>query len=178
MMNSYLYTPYELALIIQYHQMTCDQYIELLQNIHRYDNIYVQPEYRSNQKKFILAVMDKLNYISDPETYFSEQSDVEKDMKDYGLINNSKTDDTEHTFSHLIFKELRIRILYINQKGFSKMKLRTLLSELGYKRRSSSVIGYIYDCLLFYHIETTLKGNVPCSVAEIDIDDIVIFRTL
>mgnify|MGYP004485370941 CR=1 FL=1 len=178
MMNSYLYTPYELALIIQYHQMTCDQYIELLQNIHRYDNIYVQPEYRSNQKKFILAVMDKLNYISDPETYLSEQSDVEKDMKDYGLINNSKTDDTEHTFSHLIFKELRIRILYINQKGFSKMKLRTLLSELGYKRRSSSVIGYIYDCLLFYHIETTLKGNVPCSVAEIDIDDIVIFRTL
>lgn len=177
-MNSYLYTPYELALIIQYHQMTCDQYIELLQNIHRYDNIYVQPEYRSNQKKFILAVMDKLNYISDPETYLSEQSDVEKDMKDYGLINNSKTDDTEHTFSHLIFKELRIRILYINQKGFSKMKLRTLLSELGYKRRSSSVIGYIYDCLLFYHIETTLKGNVPCSVAEIDIDDIVIFRTL
>ena len=122
--------------------------------------------------------MDKLNYISDPETYLSEQSDVEKDMKDYGLINNSKTDDTEHTFSHLIFKELRIRILYINQKGFSKMKLRTLLSELGYKRRSSSVIGYIYDCLLFYHIETTLKGNVPCSVAEIDIDDIVIFRTL
>lgn len=177
-MNSYLYTPYELALIIQYHQMTCDQYIGLLQNIHRYDNIYVQPEYRSNQKKFILAVMDKLNYISDPETYLSEQSDVEKDMKDYGLINNSKTDDTEHTFSHLIFKELRIRILYINQKGFSKMKLRTLLSELGYKRRSSSVIGYIYDCLLFYHIETTLKGNVPCSVAEIDIDDIVIFRTL
>lgn len=178
MMNSYLYSPYELALIIQYHQMNCEQYIELLQNIHRYDSIFIQPEYRSDLKMFILAVMDKLNYISDPTTYLSEQSDIEKDLNDYGLINNSKTDDTEHTFSHLVFKEIRIRILYINKKGFSKMKLRTLLSELGYKRRSSSVNGYIYDCLLFYHIETTLKGNVPCRIDEIDIDDTVIFRTL
>ena len=158
--------------------MDCKQYIELLQNIHRYDNIFIQPEYRLDKKMFILAVMDKLNYISDPETYISEQNDIEKDLNDYGLINNSKSDDTEHTFSHLIFKELRIRILYINKKGFSKMKLRTLLSELGYKRRSSSVIGYIYDCLLFYHIEITLKGNVPCRIDEIDIDDIVVFRTL
>ena len=49
------------------------------------------------------AVMDKLNYLSDPETYISEQSDIEKDMNDFGLKNNSVSDDTEHTFSHLIF---------------------------------------------------------------------------
>lgn len=127
---------------------------------------------------FILAVMDKLNYISDPETYISEQSDIEKDMSDFGLPNNSQANDTEHTSSHLIFKELRLRILYINRKGFAKMKLRTLLSEFGYKRRSPNVIGYIYDCFLFYHIETTLKGNVPCSIDTIDIDDMVIFRTV
>ncbi len=178
MMKSYLYTPYELALIIQFHHMDSERYIELLQNIHRYDNIYVQPEYRQDQKMFILAVMDKLNYISDPETYISEQSDIEKDMSDFGLPNNSQANDTEHTSSHLIFKELRLRILYINRKGFAKMKLRTLLSEFGYKRRSPNVIGYIYDCFLLYHIETTLKGNVPCSIDTIDIDDMVIFRTV
>ncbi len=40
------------------------------------------------------------------------------------------------------------------------------------------VIVYIYDCLLFYHIETTLKGNVPCGIGTIDIDDMVVFRTV
>ena len=134
----------------------------------------VQPEYRQDQKKFILAVMDKPNYFSAPETYISEQSGIEKDMSDFGLPNNSQANDTKHTFSHLIFKELRLRILYINRKGFAKMKLRTLLSKLGYKRRSPNVIGYIYGCLLFYHIETALKGNVPCSIDTIDI----IFRTV
>ena len=101
-----------------------------------------------------------------------------RNMSDFGLPNTSQTNDTEHTFSHLIFKELRLRILYINRKGFAKMKLRTLLSELGYKRRSPNVIGYIYNCFLFYHIQTTLKGNVPCSIDTIDIDDMVIFRTV
>lgn len=177
-MKSYLYTPFELALIIQYHHMDSEKYIELLQNIHRHDNIFIQPEYRHDQKSFILAVMDKLNYLSDPETYISEQSDIEKDMNDFGLKNNSVSDDTEHTFSHLIFKELRIRILYINQKGVARMKLRTLLAELGYKRRSPNIIGYIYDCLLFYHIETTLKGNVHCNVENVDIDDMIVFRTV
>lgn len=177
-MKSCLYSPFELALIIQFHRMDSERYIELLQNIHRHDNSFIQPEYRQDRKKFILAVMDKLNFISTPETYMSERSDIEKDFTDFGLINSSKTDDAEHTFSHLIFKELRIRILYINRKGFAKMKLRTLLSELGYKKRSPNVTRYIYDCLLFYHIETTLKGSVPCSIDTIDIDDTVIFRTV
>ena len=86
-MKSYLYTPFELALIIQYHHMDSDKYIELLQNIHRHDNIFIQPEYRHDQKSFILAVMDKLNYLSDPETYISEQSDIEKDMNDFEYDN-------------------------------------------------------------------------------------------
>lgn len=178
MMKSYLYTPFELALIIQHHHMDSERYIELLQNIHRHDNIFIQPEYRRDQKSFILAVMDKLNYLNDPDTYLSEQSDVEKDMNGFGLKNNSVSDDTEYIFSHLIFKELRIRILYINEKGIARMKLRTLLSEFGYKRRSQNIIGYIYDCLLFYHIETTLRGNVPCSIENVDIDDMIVFRTV
>ncbi|MBR5949655.1 MAG: hypothetical protein IKZ82_13575 [Clostridia bacterium] len=177
-MKSCLYTPLELALIIRFHRMDSEQYIELLQNIHRYDNIYVQPEYRHERKKFILDVMDRLNYFTDPEAYLSEQSGIERDMNDFGLCNNSRVGDAEHTFSHLIFKELRLRILYINKKGFAKMKLRTLLSELGYKRRSPNVIVYICDCLLFYHIETTLKGNEPCRIDEIDIDETVIFRAV
>ncbi len=158
--------------------MDSESYIELLQNIYCHDNIFIQPEYRYDQKKFILAVMDKLNYLSDPVTYVSEQSEIEKDMDDLGLKNNSVSDDTEHTFSHLIFKELRIRILYINQKGIARMKLHTLLSKLGYKRRSPNNIGYIYNCLMFYHIETTLKGNVPCSIETVKYDDMIVFRTV
>ncbi|MBO6310703.1 MAG: hypothetical protein J6N70_18070 [Oribacterium sp.] len=177
-MKSYLYTPFELALIIQYHHMDSERYIELLQNIFRHDNIFIQPEYRHDQKGFILAVMDKLDYLNDPDAYMSELSEIEKDMNDLGLKNNSASGDTDHGFSHLIFKELRIRIQYINQKGIAKMKLRTLLLNLGYKRRSQNVMRYINDCLLFYHIETTLKRKVHCIIDNVKMDDVIVFRTV
>jgi hypothetical protein len=156
--------------------MDSERYIELLHNIYRHDNIFIQPEYRHDEKEFILAVMDNLNYLSNPDTYVSEQSDVERDMDDLGLNNNNFSENTEHTSSHLIFKELRIRSLYINQNGTARMKLRTLLSKLGYKRRSPNNIGYIYNCLMFYHIETTLKGNVPCSIETVKYEDMIVFR--
>lgn len=177
-MKSYLYTPMELAIIIQLHHMDSERYIELLHNIHRHDNIFIQPEYRRDEKGFILTVMDKLNYLSDQDTYVSEQSEIEKDMNDFGLKNDNISNDTDQIFSPFIFKELRIRSLYINQKGIARMKLRTLLSKLGYKKRSKKIIRDIYDCLLFYHIETSLKGNIPCSVETVDIDDMLTFKTV
>lgn len=176
-MTSYLYTPFELAIIIQYHNMDSTRYIKLLQDIHRYDNLFIQPEFRQDVKKFILAVMASINYISDPETYISEQEAIKDDMYHFG-INNNCDNDEEYVVSHLIFKELRIRILYINKKGYAKMKLKTLLAELGYKKRSPNVIKYIYDCLIFYHIETSLRDYISCDINEIELDDIIIFRTV
>ena len=65
-----------------------------------------------------------------------------------------------------------------HKTGSARMKLRTLLSKLGYKKRSKKIIRDIYDCLLFYHIETSLKGNIPCSVETVDIDDMLTFKTV
>ena len=177
-MTDYLYTPYELAIIITFHNMDIERYTKLLQDIHRNDNLFIQQEYRQDCKKFILAVMNKLNFLSDPDTYTSEQTYIEKDMDDLGLENNSTSDDEEHYYSHLIFKELRIRIQYINKKGFAKMKLRTLLSELGYQRRVANVLDYIDDCMMFYHIEPTYRGNEPCNIYTADKDDTIVFRVV
>lgn len=177
-MISFLYTPYELAIIINFYNMDTERYINLLRDIHRNDNIFIQPEYRQDCKKFILAVMDKLHYLNNTDSYISEQSYIEKDMDELGLENSSSSDDNEYYCSHLIFKELRIRIQYINKKGFAKMKLRTLLSELGYQRRVANVLDYIDDCMMFYHIEPTYRGNEPCNIYTADKDDTIVFRVV
>ena len=158
-MKRYLYSPYELAIIFQYHGINIVRMTEILDNIYRYDNAFVQCEYRRNQKKLMFDVMDKMNYLNNQEQFDLEKDDVDKDLSDFGLVNSNGNCDSEEAIDHLIFKELRIRILYINKKGYAKMKLRTLLSELGYKRRSPVVINYIFDCLLFYHIAVFLKDN-------------------
>ncbi|MGN0606317.1 MAG: hypothetical protein ACI4JM_07325 [Oscillospiraceae bacterium] len=177
-MEYYLYSPYELALIIQFYGMDIVTAIQLLNDIFKYDNAFIYSEYRSNQKKFVLDVMAQINSINNHEQFENEKYYIEKDMEQLGLLNGSENNEEESMLHHLIFKELRIRILYVNQKKFAKMKLRTLLSELGYKRRSQNNIAYIRECMLFYHIDVFLKGNVYCDIENVDIDDMLVFRVI
>lgn len=178
-MENLLYSPYDLALIIQYHGMDYIRSSELLNDIFCYDNIFIEPIYRQNQKKFILDVMDKMNYINHQEQFDMEKSAIEQDLSDYGLINSISPDDNFNmAATHIIFKELRIRIQYISSNGYVRMKLRTLLSELGYKRRSQYIINYIIECLLFYHLSISLRNNAPCDIEKIGLDEMIIFRII
>lgn len=174
-MESYLYSPYELAIIIQFHSMNNAEYMKLLKGVFQRDNLFLQAEYRSDEKKLILSVMDQLHYLNDHEAYLSEQAVIEQDMKTLGLPNHAGDD--YRSISHMVFKELRIRILFINKRSCGRIKLRTLLSELGYKRRTQNVLNYVFDCLLFYHI-IALRDNVPCDIRTVGLDEIITFRTV
>ncbi len=177
-MKSYLYTPFELALIIQHHALDCNKYMDLLHSIYQNDKSFLLPEYRNNQKKLFLDVMDNLNYINNTENYLSEIEAIEKDSEALGLVNNYSGDNLRDSFNHLIFKELRIKILYINSRGFACMKLRTLLSAFGYKRRSPQIIKYIVDCMRYYHISASLRGNAPCDIWNISLNETIVFRVV
>lgn len=177
-MENYLYSTYEIAWIVQLHGIDIVCMTELLQQIYYYDNAFIKSEYRHNQKKFFLDVMDSLNYINAHEQFNIEKTAIDQDMADFGLLNIIPNDDSNEKIAHLIFKELRMRIQYINNRGYARMKLRTLLSELGYKKRSPNVINYIIDCLLFYHISVSLRDNVPCDIEKIGLDEMITFRII
>ena len=70
-----------------------------------------------------------------------------------------------------------------NEKGdFLKLPesvdLETLIRKIPDTTNSMSSSGTKALYTFFYHIDTTLKGNVPCSIDTIDIDDMVVFRTV
>lgn len=176
-MKDFLYTPYELAIIIHNNHLENQQYIKLLNALHTYDNSFIQPKYRNDAKAFILDVMDKIVYISDPDAYGSEQTDCEKDSEQFGIVAKKERQE-DYQENNMYFKELKIRIKYINSNRVVKKKFGILLSDLGYERRSSKLVRYINNCLYFYHIEATLKGNIPCNIDKVDHNDTVVFRTL
>ena len=74
---------------------------------------------------------------------------------------------------------LRIRILFISKNECVWMKLRTLLEDYGYKRRSREFVRFVKDRLYFHHIQTALTGNHICDVETMDrLDDRITFRVL
>lgn len=151
---------------------------EFLNNIFKYDNAFIEIKYRHEQKQFMLDVMECVNYINNQKQFDMEANALNKDMEDFGLQNEILNDKEILNVYHLVFKELRLKILYINTNGYTKMKMRTLISRLGYKKRSPQLVNYIYDCLLFYHISVTLKENVDCDIESVELDRQVIFRVI
>lgn len=178
-MEKFLYTPYELALIIRFYNMDIVTSVEFLEKIFKYDNAFIEIKYRHVQKKFMLAVMDMLNYLSNQEQFELETIAINQDINDLGLKNNIQNNfSSALNVNNIIFKEIRLKIQYINKNGYTKMKLRTLLNKLGYKKRSAMIINYILDCLLFYHISVSLKSNVKCDIEQVNLDKLLTFRII
>ena len=65
----------------------------------------------------------------------------------------------------LFFKSLRIRLLFVDKMEDERMKFSTLVEEYGFKICATK--NYIWECLLFYHIEMSLQGNGPCDIEYI-----------
>ena len=78
----------------------------------------------------------------------------------------------------LYFMMLRLRIRYMNDLKYVRIKLRTLLKHYGYKRRSDKIMSHIRDCIMFYHIQPYLKGEKECDIKDISLDDMITFRVL
>ena len=76
----------------------------------------------------------------------------------------------------LFFKNMRIRIVVDGARDYVRIKLRTLLKEYGYKRRSKMLVDYINCCLEFYHLKAFLRGGIECKIEDVDIDEMLTFR--
>lgn len=176
-MEELLYYPSDIAKIIRKRDMGARAIQEFISSVWENEKEFIPAEYRKNQRKFILDIMDQLNFLEDSDTYQREIPLVNRDLSDFGsrtMISEDKYFMKLDTF----FKELRLRIVILNQQDYVRMKLRTMLREHGYMRRSPQLIKHLNKCLYFYHLETYTRGEVKCDVAEIGLDEMITFRVL
>ena len=165
-MTKLLYSARDIAYIINDFDLSESISAELIHKLWNEEKIFLQPEYRQNYRKWFLDIRCQSNYIHDPA--------IQKDCDGLLECENFLIDDFK---LNLFFKSLRIKILYIGEKNYYRMKLRTLLSKHGYKRRTKELVAYLKKCLAFYHIQTNFHGEI-CDVAEIKLDDMITFRVL
>ena len=85
---------------------------------------------------------------------------------------------TENFDMDLFFKMKRLQILYLEGQDYVRMKLRTMLKIYGYKRRTQELLRYFRECLMFYHMQTYLRGREECDVGEIGLDEMIIIRVI
>lgn len=179
-MEELLYSARDIAEIINKYDVKLSQSIEMLNAFWNNGLItYLQPEYRDNKMHFVKEVSYWCGYFSMPDKFSDEAPLLQKDFLACGI--DAQTENllnNEYENLEPFFKELYLRLRFIEKKGYVVLKLRTLLHQYGYQRRTQGLVAYFKECLYFYHIYTYLRAGEKCDIARINIDDMITFRAI
>ena len=177
-MEEFLYSPLDIAVIIYNLDVGLQEQNRIINIIWRYEKNYLKYEYWYNKRKFILDIYYWLNYITNKENIDAELPIIKRDMRSMnGEIENEEFV-SDFTKLDLFFKSVRIMIITNPNKNYIMIKLRSLLSRYGYKRRSPNLIEYFNRCMDIYHLKPYLKGGKLCDMSKVKLDDMIIFRII
>lgn len=174
-MNALFYSASDIAQIICIHDLGQKQQTELLNQIWETDRMFLQNDIANDKKKFFLDVENYIHYFFDKVAIDAEFPVVLKDAEASGCYIENPGE-SEFDNMNMFFKNLRYRILFLESRGYVSMKIRTLMSHYGYKRRSPQFVEYLKKCLYFYHIDVNSKGYTLCDIGTESVDTMVTFR--
>ena len=175
-MKALLYTALDVACIIDNAGLSTKEALRLAHRMHTEDKSFLAVEYRQNYRKWLLDILYWSDYMQDKIALDAEFPSVQAVSDGTLDISDLMRDDFD---LDLFFKRLRVQILYLGKKDYVRMKLRTLIAAYGYQRRSKDFVRFLKIRLVFYHIQTALRGNDLCDVETMDsLDDMITFRVL
>ena len=175
-MKALLYTALDVACIIDNAGLSAKEALRLAHRMHTEDKSFLAVEYRQNYRKWLLDILYWSDYMQDKIALDAEFPSVQAASDGTLDISDLMRDDFD---LDLFFKRLRVQILYLGKKDYVRMKLRTLIAAYGYQRRSKEFVRFLKIRLVFYHIQTALRGNELCDVETMDsLDDMITFRVL
>lgn len=117
-----------------------------------------------------------LTYLSDKPAIDAEFPVTQQDALTLGNELSTDAYTGDFTGLDLFFKSARLRILYEGGKGYIRIKRRTLMARYGYKRMSSALVDHFNRCIYFYHLQPYVRGRVECQIADVGIDEMIVFR--
>ena len=175
-MESLYYSALDLAVLISARELCEKEIAVFLESVWEKEKDYLAPQYKNNRRKLILDTYYWTHYFYNKTTIDAEFPSIQRDMIDFE--NTVVKDNYTSDFSSLdlFFKNMRIRIVVDGARDYVRIKLRTLLKEYGYKRRSKMLVDYINCCLEFYHLKAFLRGGIECKIEDVDIDEMLTFR--
>ena len=172
---SYVYTPNDLAIFLLNANFKRSDEQLLLQDLWE-EQTYILEEYRQDLSLFRREVHRE---IRREMTFFELEENMDEldlIMRDvdpaYVLLQPGYAEDRILQF----FKMIRLQLLYIDGKDYRKIRLRRLLRYFGYKRRSAALVQNIKQALSILSLAPFLRGWVPCDIAALHIDDMVMIR--
>lgn len=170
------YTALDLAVLLSLRDLGIREVAALLDTIWAEERDFLAPDLVKSKRAFLLDVAYQSLYLREKPCIDREFPMLQRDAADCGT--HLSKDEFLSDFSNLdlYFKKVRFRLRFFSDCGYVRIKLRTLLKQYGYRRRSAKLLEHLEQCMAFYQLQPYLRGAVPCKLSEISIDEMVVFR--
>lgn len=179
MNRNLLLTAFDLAQIMTGLNLPHSEEHELLTAIFNEKKRYLSYELRKDEKKFRRSVAWWEDYIDNKRQFDSELDEIQKDMDEIGRKFDADRYRTNEGAIDLFFKKEWVKLFFYRHTDSKRQtisfKMRTILKNYDYKRRSAQLVEHIQECLKFYRMKATVK-NVPADIAKVKLDDWITLR--
>lgn len=167
--TKYLFTPRDLAIFFLFADTALSREREVLIDLfHKHNSSIVYP-FRKDFVRLHKAVSDLIIKF---ETDCNELEEAQAIMQEVNGVSTEQTTEPDYCCGY--FKLVKLRLLYTNE--YIKIKMSTLLSDFGYKRRSKVLVSTIKTVLKKLNIIPYTRGYEVCDIGEADIHTMIIFR--
>ena len=122
-------------------------------------------------KKWLFNIQHWSDYIYGYEELNKEFSAVQSDLDESGNTLNEDEYITDGMDLSIVFKSLRLRLLYFNDRGMEMTTLSNVLSAYGYGIASPFIMSYICRCMDFYRIKAFDEVGNECDIRTLNRDD-------
>lgn len=174
-MSKYLYTPKDIAVFFDYSDFRKSDEKMVREDLWENRDSVLDPKYRKDKKKFINAISKYMVILSLKE-HKKELEEINTIFEELGSEYEMNLLEREEYYVEAFFRFIKLRLTYIENCNFVRIKLRTLLRNFGYKRRSENIVNNIKRTMKALRLESYLRDYQPCDINEIDIDDTLIIR--
>ena len=176
-LSKYLYTPQDIALFLDYCNFKLSDEKFLKENLWDNRNSLIEPRYRKSKYKFFKAI-SLCRERCEALDYEDEVQVINRILKEIGSSYEITELEKDENYIEAFFRFIKLRLVYIKGCTHVRIKLRTLLRNFGYKRRSETLIKNIKRTMKALGLQYYLKGNKPCDISEVKLDDILVIRLM
>lgn len=174
-MSKYLYTAQDVALFFDYSDLKLSFEKKIKEDLWQRRKLVLDPKYRENKNELIKEI-SKCRELSDYKEYKNELDIINRIFKELGSEYKISKLEYDSNYIEAFFRFIKLRLTYTENCLFIRIKLRTLLRNFGYKRRSVVLVNDIKRSMKALKLEAYLRDYQPCDIADIELDDVIIIR--
>lgn len=169
--TKYKFIPKDIAGYFISADLTHKQQNEILTDIFENHNSSIVFPYRNDFGLLRRTVADLIIKYELDNATIDEVQVIMWEMGEYGSILDKENYDRLGAY----FKLIKLQLMY-SDISFKKIKLRTLLKDFGYKRRTADLVSRINRAFSALGLVTYLKNRNQCNIGQVKLDDMIIIR--